>query len=81
MVPSLLKKLLINSGDIVVNPFDNPLVSETVIFVILHVDDQMLMYMNADNVCRLDDFSRNLQIIGGRRKVIRRMVVAQNHCR
>ncbi len=42
-----------NSGDIVVKPFDNPLVSETVIFVILHVDDQMLMYLDSDNVAAL----------------------------
>jgi hypothetical protein len=62
--------VLMNSADIVVNLLDDPFVGKTVKPLVLHINNQVLMYLDADNVCRLDDFSRNIQIIGGRRKVI-----------
>ena len=70
MVPSLLKMVLMNSDDIVVNLLNNAFIGKTVKPIVLHIDDQVLMYLDSDNVCRLDDFSGNLQIICGRRKVI-----------
>jgi hypothetical protein len=63
MVPSLLKMVLMNSGDIVVNFLDDPLIGKAEKPFILHIDDQVLVHLNAHDVCRLDDFSRNLQII------------------
>ena len=68
--PSLLKMVMMNSGYIVVDPLDDSLIGKAEKPFVFHIDDQMLMYLDADDVCRLDDFPRNLQIIGGRRKVI-----------
>lgn len=64
MVPSLLKMVLMNSVDIVVDPLDDPFVSKTEETMVFQVYYKVFMYLDSDNVCRLDDFSRNLQIIG-----------------
>ena len=57
---------LMNSGYIVVEPLDNPGIGKTEKPFVLHVDNQVLMNLDSDNACRLDDFLYNLQIIGGR---------------
>jgi len=70
MVPSLLKKLLMNSVDIVVNFLNDPFIGKAEKPFIFQVDDQVFVHLDSHDVSRLDDFSRNLQIICGRRKVI-----------
>jgi hypothetical protein len=61
--PLLLKMVLMKSVDFVVKTLYDPLIGKAEKPFILQVDDQVLMYLDADNVCRLDDFPCNLQII------------------
>ncbi len=46
--------------------------------LIFHVYDQMLVDLNADDVCRLDDLPGNIQIVLGRSKISRRVIVAND---
>lgn len=60
---SLLKMVLMNSVDFVVEPLDIAFIGKAEKSIVLHIDDQVFVHLNPNDVCRLDDFSRNLQII------------------
>ena len=69
-----------NSADFGIHPGDDALVGETVIAVIVHVDDQVFVDLDADDFSRPDDFPGDGDVIRGRFEIVGRMVVAQNHC-
>ena len=73
--------ILMNSDDVVVNFLNDAFVCKAKITMVFQVYYNVLMHLNPYYVSRLDNFSRNLQIIGRRGKITRRMIVAQNHCR
>ena len=59
-----------NSADFGIHPVDDALVGETVIAGIVHVDDEMLVDLDANNFRRPNDFSGDGDVVRGRFEIV-----------
>ena len=66
-----------SSADFRIHLADKTLISETEITVILHVDDQVFVDLDADNFSSLDDFIGDGDVIRGWLEIVGWVVMAQ----